>query len=145
MKFKLLFVVSILLIFVFKIAYTEQSIYLKKLLIEGNKKTKDEYIRLFITLEEEKSYELDSILNEINISREKLEETRLFSNIFFNDQIDEENNLILTVQLKERNYYLFSPTGYVSLEDKELEKTKGNLGMKWIGGKKGKNNIKVRK
>jgi outer membrane protein assembly factor BamA len=121
MKFKLLFVVSILLIFVFKIAYTEQGIYLQKLLIEGNKKTKDEYIRMFITLEEEKSYELDSLLNEINISREKLEETRLFSNIFFNDQIDEENNLILTVQLKERNYYLFGPTGYVSLEDKELE------------------------
>jgi hypothetical protein len=103
--------------------YAEE-IYLERLLIVGNRVTNEKYIRSFLTLEEGKIYELDAIIDEINISRENLEKTNLFSRIFFNDQLDDDNNLVLTVQLKEKNYLFFGPTGFITYdEDKILMNT----------------------
>ena len=93
-------------------------IFLKQLTIKGNKRTRETYVRSFITLEEGKTYDLDTVIEEINESRSKLEGTELFTNIFFNDELDDENNLILTVQLREKNYLLFGPGGYFIYEDK---------------------------
>ncbi|MBA7641938.1 hypothetical protein ES703_49624 [subsurface metagenome] len=118
MKWKILLMSGLIVGFTFSdLQADEDSFYLKKLLIKGNSVTKEKYIRSFITLEEEKIYELDDIINEINISRENLEKTNLFSGIFFNDEFDEENNLTITVQLKEKNYLLFGPTGYITYEN----------------------------
>lgn len=94
--------------------------FLQKVLIEGNRVTKERYIRGFISLEEGKSYNLEKIVDEINRSREKLERTGLFTNIFFDDAVDSENNVIITVRLKEKNYFLFGPSGFVSYEKGEV-------------------------
>lgn len=118
MKWKILLMSGLIAGFTFSdLQADEDNFYLKKLLIKGNSVTKEKYIRSFITLEEGKIYELDDIINEINISRENLEKTNLFSGIFFNDEFDEENSLTITVQLKEKNYLLFSPTGYITYEN----------------------------
>ncbi|KPJ89679.1 MAG: hypothetical protein AMS17_01085, partial [Spirochaetes bacterium DG_61] len=114
MKVRLLFL--ILLIFLFAHAHLcadLEEYFLQEVRIRGNSVTKEQYVRPFITLEEGKRYDLDGIITEINISRDNLLKTGLFSDIFFNDEVDERDNLIITVQLKEKNYFLFGPTGYI--------------------------------
>ena len=113
----------IILVIIFLLAFSsliaeDDIIFLKQLTIKGNKVTRETYIRSFITLEEGKTYDLDTIIEKINESRSKLEHTELFTNIFFDDELDDENNLILTVQLREKNYLLFGPDGYFIYEDK---------------------------
>ena len=113
----------IILVIIFLLAFSsliaeDDIIFLKQLTIKGNKVTRETYIRSFITLEEGKTYDLDTIIEKINESRSKLEHTELFTNIFFDDELDDENNLILTVQLREKNYLLFGPEGYFIYEDK---------------------------
>jgi len=98
----------------------EGQIYLQSIRIEGNRVTKERYIRNLITLDEDRSYEFDEIIDQINRSRENLELTGLFSNVFFNDELDDQNNLVLTVQLKERNYFFFGPSGYLGYEGGEF-------------------------
>jgi hypothetical protein len=94
--------------------------YLNQLSIAGNKITNEQYVRSFITLQEGRMYDLDSVLIEINRSRENLEKTGLFSHIFFNDELDEKGNLLIVVQLKEKNYLFFGPTGYIVYEDERI-------------------------
>ncbi|HEB30340.1 MAG TPA: hypothetical protein ENI15_05620 [Spirochaetes bacterium] len=113
----------IILVIIFLLAFSsliaeDDIIFLKQLTIKGNKVTRETYIRSFITLEEGKTYDLDTIIEKINESRSKLEHTELFTNIFFDDELDDANNLILTVQLREKNYLLFGPEGYFIYEDK---------------------------
>ena len=110
MKGKTHIVFVIIFLLVFSSLYAEDdSIFLKKLNIKGNNRTRETYIRSFITLEEGKTYDLDTVLEKINESRSKLENTGLFANIFFNDELDDKNNLILTIQLREKKYLLFGP------------------------------------
>lgn len=121
MKWKLLFFLGFFMnLSLYTISAEEEKILLKGLLIEGNTITRSEYILSFVTLKEGESYDLDSIMDEINISRENLENTNLFYDIFFNDELDDEDNLILTIQLKEKNYLLFGPSGYLGYENTEF-------------------------
>jgi hypothetical protein len=94
--------------------------YLAQLRIAGNRITNEEYIRSFITLQEGRMYDLDGILSEINRSRDNLEKTDLFSQIFFNDEFDKKGNLSIVVQLKEKNYLFFGPTGFIVYEDEHI-------------------------
>ncbi len=98
----------------------DDEFFLQEILIEGNRVTKENYIRDLITLEEGRNYNLEKIIDEINRSREKIERTRLFKNIFFDDVVDNENNVIITVRLKEKNYFLFGPSGFISYEKNEV-------------------------
>ena len=95
-------------------------ILLKKLQIEGNEVTDTGYILSFITLKEGSSYEIDTLMDEINRSRENLQRTDLFSEIFFNDEFDEEENLLLTIELRERNYLFFGPGGHAGYEGNDF-------------------------
>ena len=78
----------ILFFFITHISADTDNIYLRKIRIKGNKITKEQYVRQFITLEEGKTYDLDTILNEINLSRNNLEKTHLFSGIFLLSMVD---------------------------------------------------------
>jgi hypothetical protein len=95
-------------------------IFLKRLAIKGNDVTRESYIRSLITLKEGETYDLNTVIDEINKSISNLKSTELFTNVFFNDEMDDENNLILTVQLREKNYLHFGPDGYFIYEDRSL-------------------------
>ena len=95
-------------------------IFLERIDIQGNRITKEAYIRNMLTLREGRPYDIDEVVDEINRSREKLERSGLFTNIFFNDELDELNNLVLTVQLRENNYFHFGPSGYIGYQKGEL-------------------------
>ncbi len=102
----------------------EQTVLIEKIDIKGNRVTRDAYIRSFLTFEEEKRYQLDALLNEINRSRENLTRTGLFEDIFFDDEVMEENAapddmmiINLLIRVKEKNYFVFGPAGYLGLED----------------------------
>jgi len=106
---------------VFSFLYgADEEFFLREILIEGNRVTKDKYIRDLITLEEGKHYNLEKIIDEINRSREKIERTGLFQNIFFDDVVDNENHVIITLRLKEKNYFFFGPSGFISYEKNEF-------------------------
>lgn len=121
MKWKILLCTFVLTGFaISSITADEENVFLKKLIIEGNSVTRERYVRSYITLKEGKIYELDAVIDEINTSRENLERTNLFSNIFFDDELDEENNLTLTIRLKEKNYLLFGPDGYITYQNNSI-------------------------
>jgi len=104
----------------------EQPVLIEKIGIKGNRVTRDAYIRSFLTFEEGKIYELDDLLTEINRSREGLTRTGLFENVFFNDEAVEENAaddmmiIDLFIQVKEKNYFMFGPAGYLGFEDHDF-------------------------
>ncbi|MFW6138518.1 MAG: POTRA domain-containing protein [Spirochaetota bacterium] len=95
-------------------------LYLKKLIIEGNDVTDEKYIRSLLALEEGNEYQLEVLMKKINKSREKLLQSGLFSEVFFNDEYDKQEHLILTLKLKEKNYFLFGPSGYMGYEDESF-------------------------
>ncbi len=104
-----------------------QPVLIEKIDIEGNRVTHDAYIRSFLTFEDGKKYELDTLLNEINRSKERLTRTGLFENVFFNDEVKKENAvpgdmmiIDLTIQVKEKNYFVFGPAGYLGFEDRDF-------------------------
>jgi hypothetical protein len=119
----IIFLLPIFILCFFLSYADDESINLKQILIQGNRRTQESYIRSFLTIEEEKVYELDDLFDEINKSRENLERTQLFTSIFFNDQLDEFNNLTIIVQIREKNYFYFGLTGYMGFEDKEFYST----------------------
>jgi hypothetical protein len=98
----------------------KDDVYLLRIDIEGNQVTRTAFIRDLLTMRERTSYSFDEIIDEINRSRENLERTGLFSYVFFNDALDEQNNLTLTVQLRENNYLFFGLSGYLGYEDDEF-------------------------
>jgi hypothetical protein len=98
----------------------DDRIYLERIVITGNRVTKEWYIRDQLTLNERQFYDIDTVIDEINKSREHLEQTGLFTNVFFDDELDEANNLVLTVQLREKNYFQFGPSGYLGYENSEF-------------------------
>ena len=121
MNWKALIVIVVVFLLAFSsLTAEDDTIFLKQLTIKGNTRTREPYIRSFITLVEGKTYNIDTVIEEINESRSKLQGTGLFTNIFFNDELDDENNLILTVQLREKNYLYFGPDGYSIYEDKDF-------------------------
>ncbi len=107
-------------------AGVEQAVLIEKIGIEGNRVTRDAYIRSFLTFEEGKIYKLDDLLTEINRSREDLTRTGLFENVFFNDEAVEKKStddmmvVDLLIQVKEKNYFLFGPAGYLGFEDHDF-------------------------
>jgi outer membrane protein assembly factor BamA len=117
MKWKILLICTAFVTLSYFYAKAEDEILLKTLLVKGNLVTDTEYVLSYVTLKEGKTYDIDEIMDEINKSRENLEQTNLFSEIFFNDAFDEEDNLILTIELKEKNYFLFGPGGYAGYQD----------------------------
>ena len=98
----------------------DDKITLKRLQIEGNKVTDTGYILSHVTLQEGMSYDIDTLMDEINRSRENLERTALFTEVFFNDEFDEEGNLLLTIAVKEKNYLFFGLGGYTGYEEDEF-------------------------
>ncbi len=100
--------------------HATDDIHLERIDIKGNRVTREALIRSFLTLEEGQVYDLDGVIDEINRSRQNLEKTGLFTSVFFNDELDGENNLVLTVQLREKNYLHFGSTGYLGYEEKEF-------------------------
>ncbi len=92
-------------------------VYLKDLRITGNRITKKEYIMRLIDLKVNKSYDVDRLMDKMSIIKDRLYSTGLFENVFFDDQIDENNNLILTVKLREKNYLHFGPSGRIYYKD----------------------------
>jgi outer membrane protein assembly factor BamA len=91
-------------------------IALERIRIDGNSVTATDYIRSCVTLSEGMTYDLDTLMDEINISRENLERTGLFTEVFFNDEFDENDNLLLTVSVKEKNYFFFGLGGNTGVE-----------------------------
>jgi outer membrane protein assembly factor BamA len=102
-----------------------ESYYLRKLTVKGNRVTKEGYILQFVTLEEGRVYDLDDIIDAINRSKENLNKLGLFSEIFFNDEVDEEGGLTVTIQVKENNYFFFGPTGYLVFQDERFQADSG--------------------
>jgi len=98
----------------------DDKITLKRLQIEGNKVTDTGYILSHVTLQEGMSYDIDTLMDEINRSRENLERTALFTEVFFNDEFDEQGNLLLTIAVKEKNYLFFGLGGYTGYEEDEF-------------------------
>jgi len=94
------------------IAYS-QDFFLKELHVEGNRITKTRYIMSCITLREGRSYSLEKIMDEIIKSKKNLMNTNLFTDVFFNDEIDENNNIVLVIKVREKNYLHFRPSGYI--------------------------------
>jgi outer membrane protein assembly factor BamA len=121
--FALLFACLSLFLFVstlFADDASNDNIYLLRIDIKGNVVTSEAFIRSRLTLQPGKTYEIDTIIDEINRSRTNLEKTGLFANVFFNDELDEDNNLLLTIQIREKNYLLFGVGGYFGYEDSEF-------------------------
>jgi outer membrane protein assembly factor BamA len=112
-----LMIVGIILISVSIGNTQDDSFFLKKITVEGNSITRDKFLLSLITLNEGEYYSIDRIIDELNFSRVNLEKTNLFSNIFFNDEIDDEGYLTITVQVRENNYFLFGPSGYIYYEE----------------------------
>jgi hypothetical protein len=108
------------ILFLFMPVFANEDVFLQRIDIRGNRITREALIRSSLTLEEGKVYDLDMVIDEINRSRQNLEKTGLFTSVFFNDELDAENNLVLTVQLREKNYLHFGSTGYLGYEDKEF-------------------------
>lgn len=100
--------------------FAEDEIHLLRIEVEGNDVTSEDFIRSMLTLQQGEVYDLDRIIDEINESRQNLEKTGLFGSVFFNDELDDENNLVLTVQVREKNYLHFGLSGYLGYEDKEV-------------------------
>ncbi|MCK4923352.1 MAG: hypothetical protein KAS61_00170 [Spirochaetes bacterium] len=101
-------------------AIADDAIHLDRIDIEGNSVTREDLIRSLLTLQEGQVYDLDRVIDEINTSRQNLEKTGLFVSVFFNDELDDENNLVLTVQVREKNYLHFGLAGYLGYEDKKF-------------------------
>jgi len=91
-------------------------IALEQIRIEGNSVTDTDYIRSRVSLTEGATYDLETLMDEINRSRENLERTGLFAEVFFDDEFDEDDNLLLTVSVKEKNYLFFGPGGHSGVE-----------------------------
>ncbi|UCB44672.1 MAG: hypothetical protein JSV25_10680 [Spirochaetota bacterium] len=117
MKWRILLICTAFLTLSYIQSQAEDEILLKTLLVKGNMVTDTDYILSYVTLKEGKTYNIDEIMDEINDSRENLEQTYLFTEVFFNDEFDENDNLILTIELKEKNYFLFGPAGYTGYQD----------------------------
>jgi outer membrane protein assembly factor BamA len=113
--------VTLFLLFSFLIpVIADDAIYLDRIAVEGNSVTREDLIRSLLTLQAGQIYDLDRVIDEINTSRQNLEKTGLFVSVFFNDELDDENNLALTVQVREKNYLYFGLAGYLGFEDKEF-------------------------
>jgi outer membrane protein assembly factor BamA len=95
----------------------EDAILLERLQVEGNRVTDSSYLLSHVTLKEGVSYDIDALMDEINRSRENLERTGLFTEVFFNDELDEDDNLLLTITVKEKNYLFFGPGGQTGYEE----------------------------
>jgi len=95
----------------------DDDVLLKTIDIQGNNVTKEDYIRSRITLSEGRLYDIDELMDQINKSRRNLEQTDLFSNIFFDDRFEDENTLYLTLRVREKNYWFFGPYGGLGFED----------------------------
>jgi hypothetical protein len=98
----------------------DDAVYLDRIDVEGNSVTREDLIRSLLTLQAGQIYDLDRVIDEINTSRQNLEKTGLFVSVFFDDKLDDENNLTLTVQVRENNYIHFGLAGYLGYEDKEF-------------------------
>jgi hypothetical protein len=98
----------------------DNRVFLQSILIEGNRVTRESHVRSFLTAREGQYYDLDGIIDEINKSRKNLEKTGLFTSIFFNDQLNDDGSLILTIVLREKNYLHFGLAGYLGYEDDEF-------------------------
>jgi hypothetical protein len=122
-----------------------ETVLLRSIEVSGNRATSERYIRSFLEMEEGNRYGLEEIIDLINISRGRLERTGLFRNIFFDDELVEESRdlvLNLTVQVREKNYLHFGPSGYLGYGQKEwyaatsvyLEYTNlyGNGSLLWL-------------
>ncbi len=120
MKRHLFFIVIFISILIYHTGLAgdnNEMIFLKKIKISGNRITKTQYIMKFIDLKTSKWYKIDNLMDKMSIIKEKLFNTGLFESILYDDQIDDNNNLILTIKVKEKNYLHFGPSGYIYLKD----------------------------
>jgi outer membrane protein assembly factor BamA len=124
--------------------HADDAILLLRIDIVGNRVTDEDFIRSRLTLQPGDVYDLDSVIDEINKSRQNLEKTGLFSSVFFNDELDENNNLVLTLQVREENFLFFGLSGYLGYEDKEFYSvTSLYLDYRNIGGRGSLFNLEV--
>lgn len=95
-------------------------VFIKKIVIKGNKRTTTEIIRERITIDEKQSYTLEDIIDEINRSRNNILSTGLFNDVFFDDVLDEYGNLELYVEVDEKNYFKLIPSGFVYVDKNKV-------------------------
>ncbi len=87
--------------------------------VSGNRATSERFIRSLLALEAGARYSFDEVIDRISLSRERLQRTGLFTNIFFDDRLTGENGELrveLTVQVREKGYLRFGPSGYAGLQ-----------------------------
>ncbi|RKX95610.1 MAG: hypothetical protein DRP55_10280, partial [Spirochaetes bacterium] len=89
------------------------NVFLKKINVVGNRITKTSYILEKVTLEPGKTYDIDDLMDQMSIIKSDLLQTGLFENLYFDDQLDNNKNLILTIKVKEKNYLFLGPEGEI--------------------------------
>lgn len=89
------------------------TVFLKKINVVGNRITKTSYILEKVTLEPGKIYDVDDLMEQMSRIKSALLQTGLFENLYFDDQLDDNENLILTIKVKEKNYLFFGPEGEI--------------------------------
>lgn len=90
--------------------------------VSGNRVTSERFIRSLLALEAGRRYAFEQVIDLISVSRKRLQRTGLFSNIFFDDQVVEENGDLqveLTVRVRENGYLRFGPSGHAGLQGGE--------------------------
>lgn len=94
----------------------QEKIYVKKIIIKGNTRTRTEIIKDRITIREKEIYPLDTIVDEINNSRNNILSTGLFSDVYFDDVFDDNGNLELYVEVTEKRFLNITPSGFIYLD-----------------------------
>lgn len=101
----------------------EETVLVTGISVSGNRVTSERYIRSLLALEAGRRYDFDQVIDLISLSRQRLEKTGLFTNIFFDDRLVEENGELhveLTVRVREKGYLRFGPSGHAGLQGGDL-------------------------
>jgi outer membrane protein assembly factor BamA len=121
-------------------ALEESQVFIRKINIVGNRKTKPHIVKREVPLEEGKGYPMSLILSSLQTGRQNLMNTALFVDVsleftnWYNDSLD------VVVDVKERWYYfpfpIFKPVDrnwnvWISQNNVSLERV--NYGLKFLG------------
>ena len=93
------------------------TVFLKKISVEGNRITKTSYIMSKVNLKTGRTYNVDDLMEKMSEIKSKLLKTGLFEELYFDDQLDNNGNLNLIIKVKERNYLFFGPEGSLYIKN----------------------------
>lgn len=100
---------------------------IKKIIIEGNKKTEEKVILRELPFEENEQYSLGDLVNHFAQAKKQLMNSGLFLDAIISLRSLEEHNAFVTVEVKER-WYIF-PMPFVRVVDRSMQEWVQNQGM----------------